>query len=266
MHLYLLLLACTHPVRTSPPGEDSAAPLEDTIDADTVETADDPVETAADTDLAGLCPPGMALAGAVCVDRWEARLERWDGAGWAPMSPYEGVDGREVRAAVPTGGEVPQAYVSGDEAAAACVAAGKRLCTSDEWLAACRGPDDRTFPYGDAHVDGACNDRYDGGHPVVDYFGTADGVWDGAHMNDPGINQQAGTVAAGGAFTGCVTPEGVADLHGNLHEWVDDAAGTFRGGFYADASINGVGCGYATTAHDRAYHDYSTGFRCCVAP
>ena len=29
-----------------------------------------------------------------------------------------------------------------------------------------------------------------GGHPVVDYFGTADGVWDGVHMNDPGINQQ----------------------------------------------------------------------------
>ena len=83
---------------------------------------------------------------------------------------------------------------------------------------------------------------------------------------DPGINQQPGTEAAAGAFTGCATPEGVHDLHGNLHEWVADADGTFRGGFYADASLNGAGCAYVTTAHDRAYHDYSTGFRCCAEP
>ena len=54
------------------------------------------------------------------------------------------------------------------------------------------------------------------------------------------------------------------DLHGNLHEWVDDPDGTFRGGFYADASINGDGCLYVTTRHDFSYHDYSTGFRCCA--
>jgi hypothetical protein len=51
---------------------------------------------------------------------------------------------------------------------------------------------------------------------------------------------------------------------GNLHEWVDDAAGTFRGGYYMDTSRNGDGCSYQTTAHDFAYHDYSTGFRCCI--
>ena len=53
------------------------------------------------------------------------------------------------------------------------------------------------------------------------------------------------------------------DLHGNLHEWVVDADGTFRGGFYVDVLINGPGCTYATTAHTSTYHDYSTGFRCC---
>jgi len=57
------------------------------------------------------------------------------------------------------------------------------------------------------------------GHPAVDYFGTADGVWDTKHMNDPGINPQDGTVDATGANPGCVTPEGLYDLHGNLHEW-----------------------------------------------
>ena len=54
------------------------------------------------------------------------------------------------------------------------------------------------------------------------------------------------------------------DLHGNLHEWIDDASGIFRGGFYVDASINGAGCSYRTTAHTFGYHDYSTGFRCCA--
>ena len=58
----------------------------------------------------------------------------------------------------------------------------------------------------------------------------------------------------------------VYDQHGNLHEWVDDPDGTFRGGFYVDTSLNGPGCLYATTAHDVAHWDYSTGFRCCGDP
>ena len=88
-------------------------------------------------------------------------------------------------------------------------------------------------------------------------------MWDTEHMNDPGINQQEGTVSETGEFEGCVTPEGVYDLHGNLHEWIADPSGTFKGGFYADAVINGAGCSYTTSAHDTSYHDYSTGFRCC---
>ena len=56
------------------------------------------------------------------------------------------------------------------------------------------------------------------------------------------------------------------DLVGNLHEWVDDPDGTFRGGYYMDTTKNGDGCSYHTTAHDFTYHDYSTGFRCCMDP
>ncbi len=197
------------------------------------------------------CPLEMAAVGGFCIDRWEAGI-----AGW---SPYEVPSGG---VAVSAEGQVPQGYIDADVAAAGCAAAGKRLCTSTEWVEACSGGT-RTYPYGDTYDPEACNTEYAGDHPVCDYFGTCDGVWDTAHMNDPGINQQPGTETAAGAYARCVTPEGVADLHGNLHEWVADAEGTFRGGFYADASINGAGCGYVTSAHDRAYHDYSTGFRCC---
>jgi hypothetical protein len=212
------------------------------------------------------CPVQMVLVeDAFCIDRYEAALEeRAPGGSWVSASPYLTVGSRTVRA-VPAAGIPPQGYISGVEAAAACAASGKRLCTSAEWLAACRGPDERIYPYGDEYVAGACNDRYAGIHPVVDYFGTSEGVWDAAHMNDPGINQRPGTVAPGGAFAACVSVWGVFDLHGNLHEWVADAEGTFRGGFYADASRNGPGCTYVTTAHAATYHDYSTGFRCCAA-
>ena len=207
-------------------------------------------ETAADTgeEEDGPCPTEMVLAGGVCIDRWEAFL--------LGQSPYEVPATGTANAA---SGEVPQGYISGVVAGEACAAAGKRLCTLDEWIGACAG----TWPYGDVYVPDACNDTYAGGHPVVDYFGTSDGVWDTEHMNDPGINQQPGTLDPSGANPDCVTPEGVYDLHGNLHEWIADPDGTFKGGFYADGEINGAGCTYTTSAHDFAYHDYSTGFRCC---
>lgn len=212
-------------------------------------------DSAADTAVDdGPCPAEMAQVGdTLCVDRWEGTL--------VDHSPYE-VPTEGMAASEPS--VSPQGYISGEVAESACEAAGKRLCSLDEWLTACSGSEGRTWPYGDVYDPNACNDTYDGGHPVVDYFGTSDGVWDSEHMNDPGINQQPGTVAETGEFAGCVTPEGVFDLHGNLHEWVSDPAGTFKGGFYADASINGPGCTYTTTAHDFSYHDYSTGFRCCA--
>lgn len=210
------------------------------------------------------CPTDMvAVDGAFCVDRYEASLEeRVDGA-WRPAATIAPIGDRVVRARS-VAGVKPQAYVSADQAEAACAAAGKRLCTSPEWLAACQGPEEHTWPYGDARVDGACHDTYAGGHPVVDWFGTNEGVWDAAHMNDPGIDTQPGTLAETGSYAGCVSAWGTFDQHGNVHEWVADPEGTFRGGFFADGAINGPGCTYVTTAHDRAWSDYSTGFRCCA--
>ncbi len=204
----------------------------------------------------------VLVDGTFCIDQYEGALEELGRGGtYHAASPYQTVGGRTVRA-VPAAGIKPQGYISGSEAAAACAASGKRLCTTSEWQLACRGTPSRAFPYGNSHVAGACNDAY-AGHPVVNFFGTSMGVFDSVHMNDPGINMQTGTVGAGGEFPQCVSQWGAFDLHGNLHEWVDDAAGTFRGGFYADASLNGAGCAYVTTAHAFTYHDYSTGFRCC---
>ncbi len=202
----------------------------------------------------GPCPPEMALVdGSVCVDRWEAHLSGW--------SPYEVPSGGT---AVSQAGVVPQGYLSGDVAAAACAAASKRLCTLDEWLLACSGAEDRRYPYGDRYLPGACNEGRET-HPVIEVFGL-DATWSSSELNDPRLNQLPDGLAPAGSFPGCATPDGIDDLHGNLHEWIDDPLGTFKGGFYVDATINGAGCSYTTTAHTSSYHDYSTGFRCCADP
>lgn len=163
----------------------------------------------------------------------------------------------------------PQGYISEVQAAAACAAAHKRLCTLPEWLAACQGPNGWTYPYGNVYVAGACNEGR-ATNPVNDCFGPGDSVFTSANMNSSCCDDQPHTVAPGGSFPMCVSAWGIYDLHGNLHEWIDATTsaghGIFKGGYFVDATINGPGCLYATTAHAQSYHDYSTGFRCCADP
>lgn len=224
------------------------------------------VRDAAVIDSGGRCSEEMVLVGGrVCVDRWEASLEEvsMDG-GVSAWSPFVSVEGHRVRA-VSREGVIPQGYISGEQAQAACRLSGKRLCRLDEWLAACRGPANLTYPYGNTYVRRRCNEARTP-HPVIQFYGTSVGVFTYDRMNNPGINMQPDSLAATGAFTGCASPTGTFDMVGNLHEWIDDPGGTFKGGFYVDAELNGHGCLYTTTAHAMTYHDYSTGFRCCADP
>ncbi len=238
------------------------------VPRDRPDAAADRPDAAADRPVPpdGGCPPEMALVqGRVCVDRWEAHLEARDmDGGVSAWSPYTNPGSRWVRA-VSTEGEVPQGYITGAQSRDACRNAGKRLCALPDWLAACRGPTSQIYPYGNTYVRRRCNEGRTP-HPVVQFYGTSVGVFTFERMNNPGINQQPDSLARAGAFTGCVSPDGLADMVGNLHEWIDDPAGTFKGGFYADAEINGRGCLYTTTAHSFDYRDYSTGFRCCADP
>jgi formylglycine-generating enzyme required for sulfatase activity len=83
-------------------------------------------------------------------------------------------------------------------------------------------------------------------------------------MLDPALNRLSGTIARTGTHAKCRSSYGVFDMVGNLHEWVADPRGVFRGGYYLDTHQNGDGCDYRTSAHDADYRDYSTGFRCCA--
>jgi sulfatase modifying factor 1 len=233
------------------------------------QTADIDIEILANTSR---CSVEMALVdGRVCVDRWEASLlERITNGIERVWSPYLPVDGIESRMrAVSRPDVIPQGYISGEQAARACAASGKRLCSSDEWENACRGSERTQFPYGNERKTHVCNDDIRSKHPVVEVamlIGIPEGrLWyDG--MNQPLINQLPDSLLETGARADCTNDYGVFDMVGNLHEWISDPTGTFRGGYYMDTTHNGDGCSYATTAHGFTYHDYSTGFRCCADP
>jgi formylglycine-generating enzyme required for sulfatase activity len=215
------------------------------------------------------CGEEQSLVAGFCIDRFEDYVVEIDEAGRErPHSPYEVIGNARVRAKVARG-VTPQAYISQVQARAACAEAGKRLCTADEYVRACRGPSSKDFyPYGGTQRRaGACNEGK--GSFVALAFGQDFSKRTYEQFNDPRLDQMPGGLAPTGAFPRCVSPEGIYDLVGNLHEWVEEERGghgRFRGGWYGDAENNGPGCLYVTSAHEPTYHDYSTGFRCCSDP
>jgi hypothetical protein len=364
-----VFVACASAV-SSPPKASSAADLSDAggdADADGIADASDAAdadldadgeasdaasEAAAEMASAGPCPVDMVVVpvggqAQVCMDRYEASVvEIQDDGSERPHAHYEPVDGKNVRA-VSIPGVFPQGFISEVQAEAACEASHKRLCTEDEWVAACEGSARQTYPYGNTRVPGTCHDQ--GKSAVGAVFGAAalaqapnaprhgqgpahaaaagtagrgpravdagagrgkkpknprktpaptsrstrptrpaaphpsskrpkrpapasarpasvtQSVW--TQLNDPRLGQVPGTLARTGEHAQCKSEAGAFDLMGNLHEWVrpkDPAHGTFRGGYYLDTSQNGEGCRYKTQAHAHDYHDYSTGFRCCM--
>ncbi len=214
------------------------------------------------------CPKSMvSIGGKYCIDRYEAYVNViLPGGKLKRHSPFEPVEGRRNIKALNKKNRMPQAYISRNEAADACANAGKRLCSDDEWVQACKGKKPTTWPYGKEHEPGRCNDR--GVSSFNQLFGDGKLVPQSAYtyenLNDPRLNKPKGTCAPAGRFKKCRNAYKVYDLVGNLHEWTGNPAGTFRGGYYLDVHKHGDGCDYKTTAHSPKYHDYSTGFRCCA--
>ena len=244
------------------------------------------------------CPGEMvSIAGRFCVDRFESTLV--DQKTWRVLSPdfpatpnlLEIVLGdwaterahwgdaharafplpdvpswqrgqKNEPVAVPLFGARPNGYVTGLVAESACAAAGKRLCTLDEFTTACRGENDTDFPYGDEYQDGVCN-VYREDHPAGLLHHNASF----GHL-DPRLNRVRAKgrplFEATGARAACRSTWGddaVYDLVGNLDEWVDEGSGAFAGGFYSRSTRSG--CDAVITAHPKVYADYSTGVRCC---
>ena len=117
----------------------------------------------------------------------------------------------------------------------ACLRAGMRLCRSQEWIDACQGRENWSFPYHSEQFDeDAC-----GGYSGQCY--------------------QTGE-------SNCESPDGTMDMIGNLVEWTNFS--TVRGGSYLNAGDEDVlRCDASLgTRLDSSSVYPSVGFRCCGDP
>jgi Cys-rich repeat protein len=173
------------------------------------------------------CPDDMTpVADTFCVDVYEA--SRPDATAGDP--------GTDESIARSVAGVLPWRASGNAAALAACQAAGKRLCSPDEWALACAGPDHTTYAYGDAYQPTTCNG--------IDTYGRT-----GFHLMPTG------------SFPGCTNEWGVFDMNGNIWEHV-------AGGTDMDVRGGAFNCSDSRTFHRCDYVPGSwtpsaLGFRCC---
>ncbi len=189
------------------------------------------------------CPADMVPVARFCIDRFEAPNEK---------------------------GELPFALQTAYDGEAFCASHGKRLCTEDEWVRACRGPHGRTYPYGNAFKPGVCSDD----HPWIGVGWKRLSRW----PQDPALDEAARLYQAdmSGARAECVTEEGAFDMTGNVAEWVRKSPSlapfkpgyehVLKGCYWAGCYKNPQpSCAFTNGAHPGTFRTYEAGFRCCMA-
>ncbi len=149
--------------------------------------------------------------------------------------------------------DVEPALASWTESDAACQKAGKRLCTEEEWTAACTGTppidenkngqfaDDNVegnmYPYGSFYEVGVCRDQED---------------------------KYKGKAGKTGSLEKCRTPSGIFDLAGNIGEWTGttkETAGLMGG---HNSSGERAACNQRSASFGIGNRNMTTGFRCCA--
>jgi formylglycine-generating enzyme required for sulfatase activity len=145
-----------------------------------------------DSDRPDEAPQRRVYLDAFYIDRYEVTNRRYDdfatATGLAGAASWPGLDPMLGR------GDFPVAGLRWEEAAAYCAWVGGRLPTEAEWEKAARGTDGRTWPWGDE--------------------------WDPARANT--AESGAGGPMHVGSFASGVSPYQLADMAGNLEEWVAD--------------------------------------------
>ncbi|MCU0664893.1 MAG: hypothetical protein MUC50_21535 [Myxococcota bacterium] len=225
---------------------------------DTDMDSDSDSDTNADSDTEGPCPPDMVPVDALCMDRYEAPNQ----AGATPFVMFHFL-----------------------EADAWCVARGKRLCFDDEWTEACAGPDGWTYPYGDTHLTGQCNDDKTWISPdqalLNDWPTNActpdvtdlDTLLAKVRLVSPAAKASADHVESlyqadpSGANALCANSLGAFDTQGNVEEWTrrrDGGEPGFHGKLMGRYWAQEGTCQAGVAAHGDLFRFYETGFRCCM--
>lgn len=132
----------------------------------------------------------MVKVGSFCIDKYEAHIAS------GSLGNANGNDTTAVAGSKP--GVDPQGAITWFQAEQACLNAGKRLCSNQEWQGAVAGTPDP----GATGSSTSCN--------------VASNTGSGTYAD------ASGTPANTGAHTACVSRWGVYDLVGNVGEWVAD--------------------------------------------
>lgn len=161
-------------------------------------------------------------------------------------------------------GALPALLVSWVDAKKQCEAAGKRLCTEDEFNFACEGEEMLPYTYGYERDAAKCNiDRpYRKRERKLSKYERC--------MANPACKaelQKLDQRLPAGSLPACVSPFGVYDLNGNINEWVlrpgqkpPNRSG-LKGGWWGP--VRGR-CRPTVGFHKEEDYGYEEGFRCCA--
>lgn len=134
--------------------------------------------------------------------------------------------------------------VTFDDAAAACAAQGKRLCTADEWERACKGPEHFAYGYGDTFDAAKCGADVAKGTPA-------------------GVSEYVA-----GSQADCTNKYGVFDMAGGSREWTGSVHSdgpnfmVVKGG-KGGSPERGSRCAY-TDSKRTNLTDRTMSYRCCL--
>lgn len=190
---------------------------------------------------------------AYCVDQFEASIASGQLGNADQSAAGPNGDGSTTALAASVRFTMPARGVSWWQAKAACENAGKRLCSATEWLSACRGAEDYTYPYGDQFRSDRCNG----------YGALRRGPVETGAMIVTATVAEFRLVASG-----CVSPFGAYDISGNLWEWnatsfLEGRRRGLAGGGY-DSNAAGLACNTEDNYATPAEAEPSYGFRCCA--
>jgi formylglycine-generating enzyme required for sulfatase activity len=129
-------------------------------------------------------------------------------------------------------GQKPLASMSWVQAKISCLDAGKRLCTREEWVAACRTSRKTAYPYGQKYEKGKCPTEGKGAYKS-------------------------------GAFPLCGENGGARDMVGNVWEWVEDKRGDYPLMLGGSSGFGAAADCYLTSEGGVGLKNGEVGFRCC---
>lgn len=151
-------------------------------------------------------------------------------------------------------GLVPAHRVTWYEARDACRAAGMRLCTEQEWVAACQGTaprdDDEDGEWADDIIEGT----------ALPYGDHAEE--DRCYTGHRGRDERP---VYTGSMPGCISADGVYDLVGNMEEWagLTEESAVLLGGAF-DSRAGRARCYHRNDTFGPGFRHLHTGFRCCA--